>query len=97
LSVFERTLRATLGTTRFLALIYLTYACMYLAPTGRIRRWGTSTWLILFRFGPEWSPEVFGKGSLAPLDGRVARRRAPWRVAGSPILPAIPELQTQEA
>jgi hypothetical protein len=60
LSTLERALRATLDLARFFAMIYLTYACMYLAPTNRVRQWGADTWLRLFRHGPAWPTEIIG-------------------------------------
>lgn len=60
LGTLVRASRAMLGLAGFFTTIYLAYACIFLAPTGRIRRWGLSTWLLLFQSGPKWPFEVVG-------------------------------------
>jgi hypothetical protein len=102
LSAFERALRVALDTTVFLVMIYLTYVCMYLAPTGRIRHWGAATWLILFRLGPDWRTENTGLVFLgATQQPRCATTRplgvASGKAASPPAPRMIPEVQTQEA
>ncbi|GEM_PF-6562427 len=40
-------LRTILAVVAFFAMVYLAYLCMCLAPTARLRRWGTTTsWLL---------------------------------------------------
>lgn len=47
MGVLAQALRMILAVVAFFAMVYLTYLCMYLAPTARLRRWGTTTsWLL---------------------------------------------------
>ena len=56
-----------LAVGTFFAAVYLTYLCMYLAPTSRLRHWGATRWWVLFLLGPAWAKEIFGFGGVARL------------------------------
>ena len=64
---FAPALRAILATAAFLAQIYVTYLCMYLAPTRRLRTWGAIYWYLLFRHGPSRPTDVVEIGVMAKL------------------------------
>ena len=56
MGMVAQALRTILAVVAFFAMVYLAYLCMYLAPTARLRRWGTTTsWLL------SW-PAVAGGG-----------------------------------
>ncbi len=46
--------RLTFDISIFLLTLYAAYACMYLGPTGPIRRWAMLTWLRLGVVGLEY-------------------------------------------
>lgn len=54
MSAITHDVRTMWAVTQFFTMVYLTYACMYVAPTDRVRRWGTRAWWRLFRLGPVW-------------------------------------------
>jgi hypothetical protein len=57
LETFTFHIQTVLAMGTFLTSIYVACLCAYVAPTGRLRRWGLCRWWLLFRRGPAW-PEA---------------------------------------
>lgn len=62
-----------LAMATFFAMIYVTFLCMYLAPTDRLRRWGAITYYRLFVHGTPVANPVKNEGAVVH-DFSIKRR-----------------------
>lgn len=54
-------IQTVLDMGTFFTMIYAAHLCTYLAPTGRLRRWGMTKWWLPFRLGPAWPKEAIAR------------------------------------
>ena len=58
MSAISHDVRTMWALARFFAGVYLSFVCMSVAPTDRLRRWGTKAWWVRFWLGPAWPPPL---------------------------------------
>ena len=68
MSVLSQVSHTIAPTATFFAVVYLAYLCMYLAPTGHLRRWGATTLGLLILLGPA------RRGGVIRIDGTADLR-----------------------